>query len=830
MSWGSRLVLGVGLALVVAVQAAGAKPTAAPRVTGTSKPPLVAARGDLLKVSATVVGTGRVGLVLGTLSGSSAGGISLGKGVAVGHGGKRVLVTGRVPKSVATGVLHTLLVCALPKGACRKAARIATSGTTTEERLEGARQAGRITAKSMLVYGLLALRPNKALPPELRGGSNGPSGEQAPIQDALTSFSSLSAAAQKQVFPFFVPPRAKGSAWAPPAKRLASTAEVDCRFYRNLDPGGNGWDWRGVPTADGKAIIWYVARTNPRWHDVEAQERAAAYRYARELPKIWKKLTPAFREPKSDAGEPCFHGPDGRLDIYIDDDVVFYAGGLKPGTLAVAVPYPRSGNPCADHAAWIAIRGSVPNWGLAHEFMHAIQFAYPTAQCDPDPAWWNEGQASWAADYVYPDDQYEQREFPQLVTEPLGYELTNSSYASWPFWMMVQRTQNVGVLRSILTGLQTKSAEDAVDSAISGGFARQLPRFFLHAYNKSPVGDAGFEIPASFKAWDKWSASPDTGSPTDVTLGGFPEKIFVLKSAAMTFPRRSLAGYQRITISDSTVKQLKFTNDLAGKPGAHVDAMLHLASGSWKVADWTGKSEVTLCRDKADQNVTEIVVVNTNTGKSALAPFAHKLRAKPSCGPHYYRMVAATLQETFTGSMDFSPPCPPFSGTQTNTMSLSNVFGPGNNQLFELGGALIGQLGALGTKTGSSTMHGCDLTTGTACTKTGSGALTGGVLVNVNIAPGSQTAQLQWTLTDPTVGLGFEGAGTPCFISPIAWTIDDQSIGAKTVSADVFEADTPQTISIAVDFDLTGPQNTQLHASENYLLTIQRVNADGSTL
>ncbi|HSS80879.1 MAG TPA: hypothetical protein VLK24_06745, partial [Gaiellaceae bacterium] len=146
MSLGSRLLLGAGLALVVAVPTAGAKPTAAPRVTGTSKAPLVAARGDLLTVSATVVGTGRVGLVLGTPSGSSAGGISLGKGVSVGHG-KRVLVRGRVPKLVATGVLHSLLVCALPKGACKKAARIATSGTTTEERLAGARQAGRISAK-----------------------------------------------------------------------------------------------------------------------------------------------------------------------------------------------------------------------------------------------------------------------------------------------------------------------------------------------------------------------------------------------------------------------------------------------------------------------------------------------------------------------------------------------------------------------------------------------------------------------------------------------------------------------------------------------------------
>ena len=173
--------------------------------------------------------------------------------------------------------------------------------------------------------------------------------------------------------------------------------------------------------------------------------------------------------------------------MYIDDTVVWVAGGFTNSAQGVAVPYPRGGNPCADHAAWIGIKGNLPNWALAHEFMHAIQFAYPAASCNPDPKWWNEGGATWAADFVYPDDNYEQREYPQLVTEPLGYEVSNSSYAAWPFWMMLQRTQNTGVLRTIFANLRTKPAVDAVDSAIPGGFARQLPKFFLYAYNQSPV-------------------------------------------------------------------------------------------------------------------------------------------------------------------------------------------------------------------------------------------------------------------------------------------------------------------------------------------------------
>ena len=81
----------------------------------------------------------------------------------------------------------------------------------------------------------------------------------------------------------------------------------------------------------------------------------------------------------------------------------------------------------------------------------------------------------------------------------------------------------------------------------------------------------------------------------------------------------------------------------------------------------------------------------------------------------------------------------------------------------------------------------------------------GSAYIQVTIPNKSPTAEVQWFLEDPFVGLGSEGAGTTCFISIIGWTLDDLSIGKKTVPAEIFHADTPQTISIDVDFDLTNP-------------------------
>jgi hypothetical protein len=116
------------------------------------------------------------------------------------------------------------------------------------------------------------------------------------------------------------------------------------------------------------------------------------------------------------------------------------------------------------------------------------------------------------------------------------------------------------------------------------------------------------------------------------------------------------------------------------------------------------------------------------------------------------------------------------------------------------------------------------------CVVSGSGAITASVMINVTIAPKSPTAEVQWTLADPGAGLGSEGAGTTCLAPPIAWTLDNQAIGRRTVPSAIFEAETPQSLSIAVDFDVTDPQGAQIHASENYALTIQRVREDGSPL
>jgi hypothetical protein len=627
-----------------------------PRVVATTDVPLVAAAGARISLTAKIAGTGKrvgIGLVLGSPTGSATGGLALGKGVTFSaRGTRRVVVTGRVPATVALGELRTLLVCIDPAGAikgkagCRTAAKIATSGTSTEARLAGARQAGRLSKANAVLFGVLALRGDKRVPAELRGDLDGPAGEEAAIMAAAGALHGLPAGVKKQVLPFFVPPRGQGSAWAPAPKkkkshskhghtRAAAGATLDCRGYAKLDVGhysGNLYPWRGVPTSDGKAIVWY--QVNADLKQVEAQDQATARRYAKELPKIWTKLTKEFGAPLSDGNERCYHGPDGRYDVYVDSAVVEIESRFAKGVQALTIPYPANGTgtSCSHRPSWITIRNDLSNWALAHEFMHALQFSHRTAACDGPVAWWTEGGATWAGDFVYPDDNREQRDWPELVKSPLAQQLTNTAYEAWPFWMMLQRTQGTGVLRAIFASLATKPPIAAVNAAIPGGYATQIPRFFLHDFNQSPVGDAGFAIPASFAAWDNFKQTPDLPASTTMSLGSLPADTLAMSSQRTDgFPALSVGAYHRVDIPDPLVKEIRFKNDLAGKPGAHVDALLHLADGSWKLADWTSSNEVTLCRDRPGEDVRGLVIVSTNTGTTSLGPFTHTLRVTPTC-------------------------------------------------------------------------------------------------------------------------------------------------------------------------------------------------------
>src|SRR5262249_30731368 len=136
---------------------------------------------------------------------------------------------------------------------------------------------------------------------------------------------------------------------------------------------------------------------------------------------IWPKLHELMgREPLSDAREPCFHGGDGRLDIYMT-----YLEHAR----ALTIAYPPRCTATPTFIAFNVAYGPPRRWEMAHELMHAFQYAFHyRADCDSYRNW-DESTATWAGQYVYPHDDDEHAYFHWYPVEPL----TDMAYDGWWF-------------------------------------------------------------------------------------------------------------------------------------------------------------------------------------------------------------------------------------------------------------------------------------------------------------------------------------------------------------------------------------------------------------
>jgi hypothetical protein len=166
------------------------------------------------------------------------------------------------------------------------------------------------------------------------------------------------------------------------------------------------------------------------------------------MEEVWlKEVTEGgYRPPKPDLTS-TNHGPDGKLDVYVadlgDDGLYGYCttddpNAVDPGTTYEFVDFSAYCVLDDDYAP--AQFGTVTNGvaalqvTAAHEFFHAVQFAYDAAE----DLWLMEGTATWMEDEVY-DDVDDNLQF--LASSPLrqpsvpldlgkkGYE-----YGAWIFW------------------------------------------------------------------------------------------------------------------------------------------------------------------------------------------------------------------------------------------------------------------------------------------------------------------------------------------------------------------------------------------------------------
>jgi hypothetical protein len=497
--------------------------------------------------------------------------------------------------------------------------------------------------------------------------------------------------------------------------------------------------------------------------------------------------------------------------------------------MAAAVPYPAVGNYpvsgqwCTDRPAFIVIAGKRDPFVLAHEFMHVIEFSHRYATCKDPISFWDEGVADWAGDYVYPNSQFELTNHDFLLSVPTWLSSATSSrdYQYWAFWMMLQHTQGIDVLKNVFTQLQSKQALAAVDAAIPGGWKQQLPRLALTVWNQEPIGSSGWPIDEGFNTWDDWTGTPQVSKPIDAKLNGASERTVSLQKASSlqtSLEPLSIGGIQEVDINDPKIREIQFQNALASKP-AHVDAMVQYADGSWELKDWTGKPKVTMCLDDMDQDIQKFVVVSTNVSTRDLPMFTHKVRLSSSCGPMYFAAKTSTV--TGSWSLQGTDPCGnPMTGTGNETVTT----GPGDfNKFYNLlSSSQSALLGTTGDISGSDSLSGCQYPGPTTCTEvTSHDGFPGGVTATLTLINGGQDVKVTWQ----TQGISFGNfGGGDCLSGNFSGAGDDVT---TTVPLSQLTAPGPHKLTTTRADSLTGFGDT-VTGNVSMSITIQRVNDDGS--
>ncbi len=655
----AALAMAAALALLASPAQAAKKPDLA--VTGVKGVSATALTGDKLPLKVKVANQGKgkskpskVTARLGAETGSPLlNVVGNGKvGPLAPRRSKTVKIKATIP-GTAVGA-WAVTACVPPRkqaNDCGTSSRVEVGDGSSWALIQAARASGALTPGEADLDGLYALTGDSRLPKPYRG--KGATSDAGVFGQIVEDWPSLTTAEQDALWPYLLQPRYAQSAWAPSGAKKAGPDASGSRGAPGPNPCADIDEvqgaWNGIPTAH--AVFWYRPGSSAG--------KANAQRLSREFEqKVWPKLTGAFKAIDDTAAAPCDPAGDPKIDVYLGA-----AGLFREGAEGVAPPVPIGPpNSCGPYPAFVTLDEGANRWTLAHEFMHAIQWAYPA--CDRQTTW-VEGTATWAADFVYSGDQDEQRYYANGIFLPYRSLLGNdagdysSGYHSWPFWYSIAKHNGgAAAIKGFLESLAGRNFSGALAALPGGGLRAAWKHFAVERWNQAPIGSAGFEVRESFKKWDSFNTTPVVGSEaTDVKLeGALPERTFAVETygpGGFATPSTDLGplstSFSRVKVDDRNVRELRFTNAVAGNREALVQAFLKLKDGNWRLEDWSEKGTVTLCRDKADEDVRELIVATSNASAMGgpLGRVKHELRARNHC-------EQAPIVGSFNGSEGFT--------------------------------------------------------------------------------------------------------------------------------------------------------------------------------
>jgi hypothetical protein len=553
---------------------------------------------------------------------------------------------------------------------------------TSASLIDAAAAAGSISAEEALTYRVFALFGDARLPAAFTGAPS-----ELPDHLLLRELSgrlpTLSPAAQELLTPFLLPPvyaeswyaqQAKvGAAALAPGRMGRADVTINC-FFAQPQLGAR------VRTTAHFNIHTVFDDTLLQGDDDRPTSETVSDFIVSVVEEVYQSETQLFqRVPMSDAQERC-NGGDGAFDIYLHP--------LGSRAKAITVAYPGR---CAGVPAYMVLnsnelflsmalaRASQPlaikkrEWKsyLAHELLHAIQFAMTRSAACADYNWLDEATATWVMDHVDPGANFEDggngvarpgfarrqgRFFANYLYNDHRVAIENASpesnpelngYGDYLFFQYLARSYQPETIKAILDATETRSSVEAMASALDarGGMKAIWPEFaktlwndhaghVLDDWNRLDAYDFGLAAIYSPSAQAVQTAASTKLKTLEVDQKGLPRESFkLLKNALGTsgafyeIEPRSM-HYEHLKFGDDSVSSLYFLNPVAAMPNREfmkVQVKLKVG-GSWRdFEDWTAEPYKQLCRDRKGERVEEMIVIvsNSEVNRGVEQPFRY---------------------------------------------------------------------------------------------------------------------------------------------------------------------------------------------------------------
>ena len=485
----------------------------------------------------------------------------------------------------------------LPPSAAARFFRLRNSGgmilQSSADLINQAQSRGELTEEMATLYQFFAAFKDARLPALYRGDDSA-APEADVFEQIVDKVPTLSDTTRAALLPFFIPPAYAGS-WLSPVSGAALKAAARPVF----DP-----NWASVPVSGGHVKVWYDTR------DVAGLTQALLCADAVNN-RIWPMISGlGILTPLTDADVGDYDGGDGRLDVYLVN--LGGQGVVVPDRgLTFSASWARKENP-----VYLLINKTQSNeellGTLAHEFMHACQWAYPVnAFSLSSYKWLQESTAQWAIDFVYPQNQLEQRKAKSYCEKPrLSLDVfagnQDHGYGSYLFFQFLSRSVRPSLIKDIWAATTLNSDQlEAVNKGIPGGFKDQWPKFAKTLWNQDPIRGKA----ASFTNWDSMMEIPGSRDGSGDLPSGRSELVITLSSDQ---PNLSTT-YYHWTFASAETRSMMFHNTFYEnrKNGAdiNVQALWKDAAGKWTEEDWTELEWIGFCRDQKDQRLSDLVVI-----------------------------------------------------------------------------------------------------------------------------------------------------------------------------------------------------------------------------